>query len=77
LELALAAHDLMTWTQLVTLDGEQQISEPKRLRYRILHVAGHITRHARTTTLNLPADWPWSAAILRAFERLQALSVPG
>jgi hypothetical protein len=77
LELALAAHDLMTWTQLLTLAGEQQISEPKRLRYRILHVAGQITRHARTTTLHLPADWPWTAAIVTAFERLQALPAPG
>jgi len=77
LELALAAHDLMTWTQLLCLGGEHRISEPKRLRYRILHVAGQITRHARTTTLHLPADWPWTTAILRAFERVQALAVPG
>jgi hypothetical protein len=40
----------------LTLDGEHAISEPKRLRYRILHVAGQITRHARRTTLHLPAD---------------------
>jgi hypothetical protein len=73
LELALAAHDVMVWTQLLTLDGEHQICEPKRLRYRILHVAGQITQHARRTTLHLPADWPWTAAILKAFQRLQAL----
>jgi hypothetical protein len=73
LELALAAHDVMVWTQLLTLDGEHQICEPKRLRYRILHVAGQITQHARRTTLHLPADWPWTGAILKAFQRLQAL----
>ena len=54
LELALAAHDTMVWTQLLTLDGEHQICEPKRLRYRILHVAGQLTRHARQTTLHPP-----------------------
>jgi hypothetical protein len=77
LELALAAHDITVWTQLLTLDGEHQLCEPKRLRYRILHVAGHLTRHARRVTLHLPADWPWAGAILRAFKRLQALPAHG
>ena len=76
-ELALTAHDVMVFTQLLTLDGEHAICEPKRLRYRILHVAGHLTRHARRFTLHLPADWPWAGAILRAFKRLQALPAPG
>jgi len=76
LELALTAHDVTIWTQLLTLDGEHQICEPKRLRYRILHVAGQLTRHARRVTLHLPADWPWADAILRAFLRLQTLPVP-
>jgi hypothetical protein len=76
LELALTAHDVMTWTQLLTLEGEHQICEPKRLRYRILHVAGQLTRHARQITLHLPADWPWAGAMLTAFQRLHALSAP-
>ncbi len=50
LELALTAHDIMAWTQQLLLDGEHKISEPRRLRYRILHVAGQITHHARRTT---------------------------
>ena len=77
LELALTAHDVMVWTQLLTLDGEHRLCEPKRLRYRILHVGGQLTRHARRVTLHLPADWPWADAILRAFKRLQALPAPG
>jgi len=76
-ELALTAHDLMVFTQQLTLDDEHRTCEPKRLRYRILHVAGQLTRHARRFTLHLPADWPWSDAILRAFMRLQALPPPG
>jgi hypothetical protein len=76
-ELALIAHDLIVWTQQLCLAGEHRISEPKRLRYRILHIAGQITRHARRHTLHLPADWPWASAILHAFERLQALPAPG
>jgi hypothetical protein len=77
LELALIAHDVMVWTQSLTLEGEHAICEPKRLRYRILHVAGQLTRHARCSTLHLPADWPWVGAILGAFKRLQALSAYG
>ena len=77
LELALLAHDIMLFTQLLTLDGEHRICEPKRLRYRILHVAGQLTSHARQTTLHLPADWPWAGAILRAFKRLRALPAYG
>ena len=77
LELALTAHDLMVWTQQITLDGEHQACEPKRLRYRILHVAGQLTRHARRITLHLPSDWPWAGAILRAFKRLDAIAALG
>jgi hypothetical protein len=77
LELALLAHDITVWTQQLLLDGAHAICEPKRLRYRILHVAGRLTRHARRITLHLPADWPWRAAITRAFERLNALPAFG
>jgi hypothetical protein len=66
LEAALVAHNL-------TVDGEHAVYEPKRLRYRLLHVAGKLTRHARQLTLHLPADWPWAAAIANAFKRLAAL----
>jgi hypothetical protein len=77
LELALLAHDITVWTQQLCLDGAHAVSEPKRLRYRILHVAGRLTRHARQLTLHLPADWPWKAAITRAFARLNALPAFG
>jgi len=73
LEAALVAHDLTVWTQQLLFDGEHAVCEPKRLRYRLLHVAGRLTRHARRLTLHLPADWPWAAAIANAFKRLAAL----
>jgi hypothetical protein len=73
LEAVLCARDLTVWTQQLCFDGEHAVCEPKRLRYRLLHVAGKLTRHARTLTLHLPADWPWAAAITRAFKRLAAL----
>ena len=73
LEAALCAHDLTVWTQLLLFDGEHAVCEPKRLRYRLLHVAGRLACHARRLTLHLPADWPWVAAIAKAFKRLAAL----
>jgi hypothetical protein len=48
----------------LALDGEHKISQPKRLRNRILHVAGQIARHARTTTRQAAADRTRQAAHL-------------
>jgi hypothetical protein len=41
------------------------------LRYRVLHVAGRIARHARG--LRLPRSWPWAQTFAIAFTRLRAL----
>lgn len=76
LELVLLAQDLIAWTQRLILTGELARAEPKRLRYRLLHVAGRLTRHARRLRLHLPRGWPWGEALLRAFERLHALPAP-
>jgi len=62
LELALTACDMLAWTQLLLLDGELATAEPKRLRYRLLHVAARITRTARRTRLRIAQSWPWAAA---------------
>ena len=51
-------------------------AEPKRLRYRLLHVAGRLAFHARTATLHLPAAWPWASQLAAAFTRLAALPAP-
>lgn len=77
LELVLCAQDLISFTQRLLLHGELAACEPKRLRYRLLHVAGRITRHARSTRLRLPRSWPWATALLAAFTRLRALPAPG
>lgn len=60
LELALTGVDLLAWTQHLLLDGSLARAEPKKLRCRLLHVAGKISRTARTTTLRIAADWPWT-----------------
>jgi hypothetical protein len=73
LELVLMAQDLLAWAQRLLLEGELARCEPKRLRYRLLHVAGRLTRHARRRRLHLPRGWAWSEALLDAFARLRAL----
>lgn len=77
LELVLIAQDLMCWAQALLLDGELARCEPKRLRYRLLHVAGRITRSGRRLRLHLPERWPWAGALVAAFRRLRALPAPG
>ena len=73
LELVLIGQDLLAWTQRLLLTGELARCEPKRLRYRLLHVAGRLTRHARRLRLHLPRGWPWGNQLLDAFARLRAL----
>jgi hypothetical protein len=73
LELVLTAQDLLCWTQALLLDGALAVAEPKTLRYRLLHVAARIVRHARRVILRLQATWPWAADLARAFTRLRAL----
>jgi hypothetical protein len=76
LELVRIAHDLIVWTQRLLLTGELAKSEPKRLRYRILHVAARLSFHARTATLRIQASWPWANDLTTAFARLRALPTP-
>lgn len=73
LETSLIAQDLLCWTKLICLDGELAIAEPRRLRHRLLHTAGKVTRHGRRTRLRLQADWPWTPALVAAFTRLRAI----
>jgi len=74
LELVLMGIDLLSWTRRLLLSGtELAACEPKRLRYRLLHVAGRIARHAGGVKLRLPRSWPWAQTLATAFARLQAL----
>lgn len=75
LELSLAAQDLLVWTMALGLGGELALAEPKRLRQRLLHIAGRVVRSGRRTTLRLPRAWPWAEALVAAFRRLRALPV--
>lgn len=55
LQLALTGIDLLAWTQMLLLDGELAATEPKKLRYRLLHVPARSTRSAHRTRLRIAA----------------------
>jgi hypothetical protein len=77
LEIVMLAHDLITWTQALLLDGELAKAEPKRLRYRLLHAAARLAFHGRRGRLRLQHDWPWAAELAAAFAKLKALPAGG
>jgi hypothetical protein len=78
LEIVALAHDLIVWTQALALDGELAKAEPKRLRYRVLHVAGRLAFSGRRAKLHLQDTWPWTAELVAAFQKLKTLAAtPG
>lgn len=75
LEIAMLAADLLTWTQALALTGtEASRWEPKRLRLRLLHVAGRLIRSGRREWLRLPRAWPWTPILLAGHAQLNALA---
>jgi hypothetical protein len=73
LEVSLLAQALLRWAALLCLEGKLALAEPKRLRQRLLHVAGRLVRSGRRVALRLPRSWPWAGALVAAFARLRAL----
>jgi Transposase DDE domain group 1 len=71
--LRFTAQDLVCFTQPLLLDSALAVAEPKTLRYRLLHVAARIVRHARRLILRLQASWLWAIQLARVFARLRAL----
>ncbi len=76
LQLVLIAHDLISWTKTLLLDGELAKACPKRLRHRLLHTAARLAFHGRRARLKLQRTWPWARDLAAAFAKLQALPAP-
>lgn len=77
LEVSLLAQALLRWAALLCLEGELALAEPKRVRQRLLHVAGRLVRSGRRLALRLPRSWPWAQALVAAFARQRALPAAG
>lgn len=72
LEITLLAADLLVWTQVLAFTAHPARRwEPKRLRLRLLSVAGRIIHTGRRRLLRLPRGWPWSDLIESGWTALQ------
>lgn len=78
LQLVLAAQDVMTFMQTLTLQDQPdlRVAEPATLRYQLLHAPARITTSGRRPTLRIERTWPWAHALVAAFQRLRALPLP-
>jgi hypothetical protein len=76
LAVAALAADLLAWTARLALPASAATYEPKRMRLRILAVAGRIVRTARRRVLHIDPAWPWADLITTAHQRLCALPGP-
>jgi hypothetical protein len=75
LELVHLAAELLTWTQLLAWpETPARTWEPKRLRLRILAVAGRIITTGRRRILRLSQRWPWSDLLTSGQRNLAALT---
>lgn len=75
LELVQLATELLTWTQTLAWHGKPaQLWEPKRLRLRLLAVAGRVITTSRRRILRLSQRWPWADLVTGGHRRLAALT---
>lgn len=51
-------------------------TQPKTLRYRLLHVAARITRGQRRLRLRLDRAWRWATVLAKAVARVHDLPQP-
>ncbi len=71
------ALDLVAWTQLLALtEHDARRWEPKRLRLRLLSVAGRLAASGRRVTLHLSRQGRWTPLLVEAIARLRALLAP-
>ena len=73
LEIVSLAAELLAWTQTLSWDEHEPVRrwEPKRLRLRILAVAGRIIHTGRKRLLRLPRGWPYNHLIDTAWTTLR------
>jgi DDE family transposase len=75
LELAQLATELLVWTQILAWHNKPARTwEPKRLRLRLLAVAGRVITTGRRRILRLSQRWPWTDLVTGGHRRLAALT---
>jgi len=71
---AMIATDLLRWFALLCLPPAFRDTEPKTLRYRLLHTAARIVRGQRKRKIKIPETWPWAHDLAAAFALSFALT---
>ena len=71
---AMIATDLLRWFALLCLNPSMSTTEPKTLRYRLLHTAARIVRGQRKRKIKIPETWPWACEPAAAFVLASALT---
>jgi hypothetical protein len=72
------AGELVAWMQTLALTGHAARRwEPKRLRLRLLSIAGRLAATGRRTWLHLARPAPFTGPALDGLRRLDALAAPG
>jgi hypothetical protein len=72
------ACEITAWMQMLGLvDSPARRWEPKRLRLRLLWIAGRLAATGRRVLLHLSAHAPWTELATTALARLQTHPVPG
>ena len=68
------AYELLTWTQtLAWRDQPAKTWEPKRLRRRLLAIAGRVIT-GRRRIRRVSQRWPWADLVTGGHQRLAALT---
>ncbi|GAA4817323.1 hypothetical protein GCM10023353_24940 [Tomitella cavernea] len=68
---------LIAWAQMLAFpDHPARRWEVKRLRYRLLSLAGRISRHARRIRLRIGGNRNWTSLLDAGLARLAALAPP-
>jgi hypothetical protein len=76
LQIVAVAADLTAWLRLLALDGDLAATEPKGLRFKMLHVPARLVRSGRRRHLRLPGRWRWADQIVEAFRRIMIIPAP-
>jgi hypothetical protein len=63
------AHNL---TRTVGVLAGMGAARARTIRRRLIHIAGSVARHARTTLLHMPEYWPWQHQWLRLWNAVHA-----
>ncbi|GGJ63838.1 IS1380 family transposase [Streptomyces brasiliensis] len=70
------AMDLLSWLQLLALDGKLARAEPATIRTELLDVPAKLTEHARRRELKFDPSWPASHAAMGVWNSIQTLPSP-